>query len=65
MTNFDRESLFSRVLPVYSFPEKEGDYRSRKIIRSQLPRKKLREEKPGRKSIDITFFRKAVIWFGD
>jgi hypothetical protein len=56
MTNFDRESVFSRVLPVYSFPEKEGDYQTRKITGSRILREKLREKKPERKAIDIAFF---------
>jgi hypothetical protein len=56
MTNFDKESLFSRIIPVYSFPETEGDYSVKKITGSQIKRNQFREKQAKRDDINITFF---------
>jgi len=57
MLNYDRETIFSRVFPVYNEPEKEGNYAQRSMREPYKNIEKLREksvEKPDK--INVSFF---------
>lgn len=57
MTNFDKESIFSRVIPVYTYPKDAGDY-ERKMLGNQLSidRQNFREKKEKLDLINISFY---------
>jgi len=56
MTNFDSKCVFSRVIPIYSAPKNKGVYTEHKMIGNNTSRPSVREKKPERKDVDISFF---------
>ena len=56
MTNFDSESVYSRVVPVYQSPEKTGNYDDRKIADSQTNRSNRRLKSEKKEDIEVSFF---------
>lgn len=55
MTSFDKEVVYSRIFPVYSFPE-EGNYEVRKITGSEIKCECLREKEANYQGLNIEFF---------
>lgn len=55
MTNFDNETVFSRVIPIYSYPE-NGSYDKRIIADSEITRNNLRDKLPKRDNLSIELF---------
>jgi len=56
MTNFDAKCVFSRVIPIYSAPKDKGVYTEHKMIGNNTSRPSVREKKPERNDVDISFF---------
>ena len=61
MLNFDKDAIFSRMLPVYDQPEVEGNYEEKKMLRydrygpvGNFPKKRPRTEKG--KDVNFSFF---------
>jgi len=56
MLNFGPEVVFSRVLPVFDQPVKEGKYADRKITNRKFTVPTLREKNPFKERINVSFY---------
>jgi hypothetical protein len=56
MLNFGKETVFSRVFPVYDKPLREGDFTERNMTQRQFKALNFRDKNPVEKKIDIQFF---------
>jgi len=56
MLNFGPEVVFSRVLPVFDKPVKEGNYADRKITNRKFTVPTLREKNPFKEQINVSFY---------
>lgn len=56
MMNFGPEVAYSRVLPVFDKPTKDGDYADRSITNRKFPVPEKREKSPFKEKINIAFF---------
>ena len=56
MLNFGPEVVFSRVLPVFDQPVKDGNYADRKITNRMFTVPNLREKNPNKEQINVSFF---------
>src|SRR5665647_777907 len=56
MLNFGPEVVFSRVLPVFDQPVKEGNYADRKITNRKFTVPNLREKNPFKERINVSFY---------
>jgi hypothetical protein len=56
MLNFGPEVIFSRVIPVFDQPEKEGDYADRKITNRKFKVLDYRDKSLFKEKINISFF---------
>ncbi len=59
MTNWDYRGVFSRTVPVFGMPEREGDYSGRKLFRPtytyRLPDYREKEQ-PDNEGLNVTFY---------
>jgi len=56
MLNFGPEVVFSRVLPVFDQPVKEGNYADRKMTNRKFTVPNLREKNPFKEQINVSFY---------